>query len=640
MFKQFLENRTEYLKRLIIFSHDIFMAVISVPVALYLRLGGEAYGGVEPFLPTHILTFALVSAVVFYMTGLYRGVWRYASVPDLVQVAKAVTISIIVAVLVLFFVLRLDYVPRSFPVIQMLVLGLLLTVPRLAYRWYRDRELTLFISAGGNTLPTVLLIGAGDEAEGFIRSLNRSPSPAFRIVGLVAERSGRVGQRIQGIEVITSYDKLESVLDSGKYGKIDRVILTRPDDDASTIRTMVDIVTKRGIAVARLPRVDELQRGTSASNIQDIAVEDLLGRTQRDLDKTDMQAMLAGNRVLVTGAGGSIGAELVRQVCATQPSEIILLDVNEYQLYEIDREISVSFPDIPRHAVIANIRDKHRIHEIFGTMRPDVVFHAAALKHVPLVEENPLEGIATNVIGSRNIADACLHHQVRCMVQISTDKAVNPTNVMGTSKRIAEQYIQALDPMSRKDNLTSYVVVRFGNVLGSTGSVVPLFKKQLIAGGPITVTHADMTRYFMTIAEAVQLVMQAGAIGCNDTATQGRIFVLDMGEPVKIVQLAEQMVRLSGQVPNQDIDIVFTGLRAGEKMYEELLYADEELQTTPVDGIRLASPRTLDYKTLSSSLDGLETAITTGDLPATLSALKHLVPEFNPDDRYAKLIKK
>ena len=639
MMKWFIENRTEIAKRIVIFSHDIVMAGISVPIALYLRLG-ENYWSASDFVYSHMAVFAVIAAIVFYMTGLYRGVWRYASVPDLVQVAKAVSISIVIAVLILFFVLRLDYLPRSFPVIQLLVLGLLLVMPRLGYRWYRDRELKLFINAGGGELPAVLLIGAGDEADAFIRSLNRSPSPAFRIEGLVAERSGRVGQSIQGIPIITSYDHLESTLDSGKYGKIDRVILTRPDDDVLTIRSMVDIVTKRGISVSRLPHVDELQQGTSASNIQDIAVEDLLGRIQRNLDKTNMETMIAGHRVLVTGAGGSIGAELVRQVCALEPSEIILLDVNEYQLYEIDREISVAFADMPRRAVLANIRDKHRINEIFASLRPEIVFHAAALKHVPLVEENPIEGIATNVIGSRNVADACLHHQVKCMVQISTDKAVNPTNVMGTSKRIAEQYIQALDPMSRRDNLTSYVVVRFGNVLGSTGSVVPLFKKQLIAGGPLTVTHADMTRYFMTIAEAVQLVMQAGAIGYNDKTTQGRIFVLDMGEPIKIVELAEQMVRLSGQVPNRDIDIVFTGLRPGEKMFEELLYADEELQTTPVDGIRLASPRTLDYKTLSSSLDGLETAVKTGDLAATLSALKHLVPEFTPDDRYAKLLKK
>lgn len=625
----------DFAKRFTVFCHDTLMAGGSVFIALWLRLG-ESYEQMVGALGLwHALAFMGIAGGTFLWTGLYRGIWRYASLPDLAQVAKATTLSILLSVPVLFFVLRLDYLPRSFPVIQWLVLGVLLTVPRVGYRWWKDRELRLFIPVGGTGLPGVLLVGAGDEADSFIRAINRSVTPNYRILGLVSQQKSRVGQRLQGLEIVTCYQELAEYLDSTDPAMVDRVVLTRPDDHSQTIRQVVDIVTARGLSVSRLPHVEELQQGTSASQIQDIAVEDLLGRPSRHLNLNGLQDMVHNRRVLVTGAGGSIGAELVRQICPLEPSEIVLLDANEYQLYKIEQEISTTYALLKRRAILANVRDSHRIDALFQQVKPELVFHAAALKHVPLVEENPLEGIMTNVVGSRIIADACLRHQVTCMVQISTDKAVNPTNIMGTSKRIAEQYIQALDPMARKDNLTRYVVVRFGNVLGSTGSVVPLFKKQLMAGGPLTITHKDMTRYFMTIGEAVQLVLQAAVIGNQDNTTQGRIFVLDMGEPVKIVQLANQMIRLSGQVPNQDIAITFTGIRPGEKLYEELLYKDEILQDTPIEGIRLASPRTLDYHTLGHKIDVLQEAIETNNTEVVKALLKDLVPEFVAQSRTA-----
>lgn len=636
-FKFPIPHAGDLLKRTAIFCHDTIMAGLSVYVALWLRLGDMSQSVAGDFVLYHAVAFMGIAGVVFMATGLYRGIWRYASIPDLAQVGKATTISVLVSVLVLFFVLRLDYLPRSFPVIQWLVLGLLLTVPRVGYRWWKDRELRLFTPVGGTGLPGVLLIGAGDNADGFIRATNRSPNPAYHVVGIVSQHQNRVGQQIQGISIVASYDTLESYLDSLPQNTIERVVLTR-DDDATVIRNLVDVVTARGVSLSRLPRVDELNNGTSATQIQDIAVEDLLGRPTRTLNLDGLTDMVQGKRVLVTGAGGSIGSELVRQICDVSPAEIVLLDANEYQLYEIDREMGVSHPNITKHSVLANIRDNDRIDAVFAQYKPQLVFHAAALKHVPLVQDNMLEGIMTNVMGSRIIADACLRHQVACMVQISTDKAVNPTNVMGTTKRIAEQYIQALDPLARRDNLTRYVVVRFGNVLGSTGSVVPLFKKQLMAGGPITVTHADMERYFMTIAEAVQLVLQAGVIGHHNTSVDsgGRIFVLDMGDPVKIVDLARQMIRLSGQVPDTDIAITYTGLRPGEKLYEELLYADETLQDTPIDGIRLASPRATDYHALGAKLDALKNAVDGNNQAVALDILQELVPEFQGGDRGKK----
>ena len=396
------------------------------------------------------------------------------------------------------------------------------------------------------------------------------------------------------------------------------------------------------MTVAVVGRVDSLQAwdaaGSDAARVRPIAIEDVLGRPQQPLGRAAMTALVKGKLVLVTGAGWSIGSELVRQVAAIGPDELVLVDHSEFALYTIDREMAEHFPAIARRAIIADVRERTRIDQVFAHVKPELVFHAAALKHVPLVEDNPCEGILTNALGTRHVADACESAGVALMVMISTDKAVNPTNIMGATKRIAETYVQALDLRRSSDNTrqhaTRFVTVRFGNVLGSTGSVVPLFQRQLAEGGPLTVTHPDMTRYFMTIREAVELVLQASALGSNTLANDGKIFVLDMGEPMKIVDLARQMIRLAGLKPDTgnggDIEIQFTGTRPGEKLFEEVFHGAEAPIPTDAPGILLASPRTQDVAAVAKVLDRLEAAARAEDIATLKAAINVLVPEYAP----------
>jgi len=405
--------------------------------------------------------------------------------------------------------------------------------------------------------------------------------------------------------------------------------LTHNNMDGAEVRKLFDLAEAHGCTLWRLPRTTQLQTGLDEKiETQPIAVEDLLGRPQTKLNRQAMAELITGQKVLVTGAGGSIGSELVRQIAGFSPVSMTLLDSSEFNLYQIDQELAQTHPDLPRFGVLGNVRDRARIDQLFASHSPTLVFHAAALKHVPLVEQNPLEGILTNVMGSRNVADACIVHQVKTMVLISTDKAVNPPNIMGATKRLAESYCQALDIEAQETNQTRFVTVRFGNVLGSTGSVVPLFQKQLAAGGPITVTHPEVTRYFMTTREAVELVLQASAMGRSEPGTVGRIYVLEMGKPVRILELAEQMVRLAGMQPNKDIEIRITGLRAGEKLHEELLHEAEELLQTSHHGLLLAEPRTNNISTLRIELDSLDHAASGRRRDDALKILKALVPEY------------
>jgi len=390
-----------------------------------------------------------------------------------------------------------------------------------------------------------------------------------------------------------------------------------------------------GMTVARLPSLSDFKNETADPlSIKPIDVEDLLGRPQTTLNKRAVEELIRGRRVLVTGAGGSIGSELVRQLAGLGPSHLSLVDNSEYNLFRIDMGIESAFPEIEKSPLIADVREAARIKGVFRTERPDIVFHAAALKHVPLVESNILEGISTNVLGTRNVADAARAVDVKTFVQISTDKAVNPTNVMGATKRLAEIYCQAFDLVNAESESTTFVTVRFGNVLGSTGSVVELFRNQLAAGGPLTVTHPDMTRYFMTIRESVELVLQASALGSRERSQDGKIFVLDMGEPIKIMDLARQMIRLAGYKTGEDIDIEITGIRPGEKLFEEVLHGAEAPVPTHQDGVLVATPRTSELSDVETALRRLEDAIETADTKEALEAIRRLVPEFTSDSHF------
>ncbi len=618
----------------IAFLHDVVMAAVSFQLSLWLRLGhAMPHAWTWDRLVWATGLFVLVACGVFWSQKMYRGIWRYASTSDLMALVKSVSLIVLIFLPVLFLVNRLEDFPRSALLINWFALLALLGGPRFLYRiaidHYRGQDSGTGVVAVDARRVPVLLVGAGDEADLFLRATKR-PDAGYRAVGMLTGKTRRVGLVMHGVAVLGLLDELPQVVeDLKKKGQMpERLIVTSPEFQGATLRHLLDQADALGISLARLPKLTDLKSGLSDKiEVRPIDVEDLLGRPQAVLDRSAMAGLIAGRRVLITGAGGSIGSELVRQISDCAPASVTLVESCEFALYSIDMEISRRHPDLVRHAVIADVRDAGRIDRVMADHKPELVFHAAALKHVPLVELNPAEGTLTNAVGTRIVADACRAHGVRMMLLISTDKAVNPTNVMGAAKRMAETYAQALD-MAQGAGGTRYVTVRFGNVLGSTGSVVPLFQKQLAMGGPITVTHPDMTRYFMTIREAVELVLQAAALGVGNAAYQGRIFVLDMGEPVKIVHLARQMIRLAGLRPDQDIKIEFTGLRPGEKLYEEIFHGAEAPVPTECEGILVAAVRAVDLPWVAGQLDQLETACRACDLPGVMQVLHTLVPEY------------
>ena len=619
-------------RNMIAFVHDVIMAALSFGISMLLRMGDWAHVLETQTLVPGTIMFTASAAVVFLSLRMYRGIWRYASMNELFNLSKAVTLLIVIFALEMFIFFRLEGVPRSVPIINWFVLLAMLGGPRFLYRTIKDRryewQLTL------NTTPKipVLLVGAGDEAEVFIRTAQRAENFSYRPVGIVSETPSRVGRFIHNVEVLGTVNDIAAVVEELKdENRPQRLVLSKDEIKGAGVRELMDIAQSLGLTVGRIPRVDNLQAGDGENaRLRPIAIEDLLGRPQQPLDRDAMAALVQGKRVLITGAGGSIGSELVRQVADIGPAQLVLAENSEYALYLIDQEIGKKHPELTRHAVIADVRERARIDHVFHKFKPELVFHAAALKHVPLVEANPFEGMLTNVTGSRNVADACEKAGVNMMVMVSTDKAVNPTNIMGATKRIAETYVQALDLKRGTADGTRFVTVRFGNVLGSTGSVVPLFRKQLEAGGPLTITHPDMTRYFMTIHEAVELILQASAMGASSHVTDGKLFVLDMGEPVKIVDLARQMIRLAGLEPDIDIEIKFTGTRPGEKLFEEIFHGAEPPVPTDAPGILLASPRTQDVDHVRTVLDKLDTAARAENLDELMAALKALVPEYAP----------
>jgi FlaA1/EpsC-like NDP-sugar epimerase len=615
------------------FAHDVLMAALSFLLSLYLRVGNGISQYSWELIALYDIVFAATAAAVFLSTGLYRGIWRYASLPDMVGLLRAVTLIMLIFFPLMFVFTRLEELPRSLPGINWLVLVALLGGPRFAYRAYKDRGLDHMLERKARNSIPVLLIGARDGAARFIREMAADPDQLYRVVGIISDSSARVGREIAGVPVLGTLDDLRQVVQRlDKRGeKPRRLLISAQSIDGAAVRRLLDLADELTIPLARVPRLTDFKKTTAEDGlpVEPVAIEDLLGRPQAVLDRAGMRALIAGRRVLVTGAGGTIGGELVRQIATYEPAHLVLVDNNEYALYSIDAELSENHRALRRLALIGDVRDRGRIDEIIAAERPELVFHAAALKHVPLVEANPIEGVLTNVLGTRNVAESCRAHGVRAMVMISTDKAVNPANVMGATKRLAESICQALDLVeARRPDGTHFVTVRFGNVLGSTGSVVPLFQRQLAAGGPLTVTHPEITRFFMTVREAVELVLQASALAARGGEERGKIFVLDMGEPVKIVDLARQMIRLAGLKPGKDVKIEFIGLRPGEKLYEELFHDKEAPVPTEAAGIRLAAPRTIDYAMLSRSLDELAEHAREHREERIRALLKTLVPEY------------
>jgi O-antigen biosynthesis protein WbqV len=620
-------------RRWLAFAHDVLMAAAAFLLALYLRLGPDLASLPPDALLLSTALFTGTCALVFLFSGLYRSIWMFASVRDLTQIMRAVSIAIAAYALVGFFVMRLEGVPRTVPFIAWFILMAGLGGARLSFRLLRERRLSALWERSGGGRVNILILGAGDEADLFIRAVNRNPQAPFRVVGVVGENRKRVGRAINGVEVLGSLDDLTAIVEKLRARGLapSRLVLTRAQArmNGALVNDLLEKGAALGLSLSRLPALTELRddiAGGSSLKDQPIALEDLLGRPETVLNRDAISTLVKERRVLVTGAGGSIGSELVRQIAALDPSHLTLLDSSEFNLYKIELETRESFPSLSTRAFIADVRDPARLAQIFRDEKPELIFHAAAIKHVPIAEVNAREAILTNVVGTRLVADCAAKAGAIAMVQISTDKAVHPGNVMGATKRLAEMYCQALDLASPA---TRFITVRFGNVLGSTGSVVPRFQDQIVKGGPITVTHPDITRYFMTIREAVELVLQASALGLEPGDVRGKVLVLDMGRPVKIADLARQMVRLAGLKPDEDIKIVFSGLRAGEKLHEELFSPREEMIPSAADGVQLAKSPTVELAQLQQALANFGTMLQAGMTESTaIARLGELVPDF------------
>lgn len=639
-----ISRRWPVRRALLVALLDAALAGSAYLVSFYLRVGDAIVGWPSQALWGGLALFVALSVAVCQAFGLPRRVWRYAGLDDVATIGKAVALTHLLFLPALFLVTRLQDFPRSVLVIDLFVMTAFLAAPRLLTRIFRERRFGGVLERDGRHVP-VLLIGWGAAAESFVRNLARGDGAPYRVVGVLDDRRDWQGRQVLGVEVLGPESALERVVEvlTTRDERPERLVLGRGEDDGAYVRNLLEIASRLALPLSRLPDPRRLeQAGAAKSEIRPIEVEDLLGRPQRVLDRSGLERLISGRRVMVTGAGGTIGGELVRQIAAFKPAQISLVDNAEYLLYLIDMEVAERWPDLPRAAILGDVRDRARVDQVLARERPDLVFHAAAFKHVPLLESNPNEGVLTNVVGTRVVSEAAAAAGVAAMVLISTDKAVNPTSVMGATKRLAESFCQSLDvaTLGNKGG-TRFVTVRFGNVLGSTGSVVPLFQRQIAAGGPVTVTHPDMTRYFMTVREAVELVLQACELALSRPKDEpGAIHVLEMGEPVRILDLARQMIRLAGRRPDDDIKIAFTGLRPGEKLFEELFHGQEDLIPTERPGILLARPRTADLAILARALDEIEEAARSRRTADSLAALVRLVPEYRGtppmDDRRAE----
>lgn len=560
----------------------------------------------------------LIKLGVFGWLGLLRGWWRYVSMADLVVIVKANLIGSLLVLLYGFLVFRGGDIPRTVLILDWIFCFMLMGGVRFVTRAFREHYLPM---PSRNRLPRkrILVVGAGDAGQMIAREIRMNPDLNLEMVGFVDDDSHKRKQKFQGFPVLGKIRRVGRIC---QEKGVDEIVIAIPSAAGIELRRIVQLCRDSGAICKTLPSVGQIIHGqVSIQQVKDVELEDLLGREPVRLDWARIANYLQGKRVLVTGAGGSIGSEICRQVARFQPKKLVLFENAETPLFLIERELRAAFPTVPIVPIIGDVRFKARVDAIFDESLPEVVFHAAAYKHVPMMECNPAEAANNNVRGTRIVAEAAHRFGVERFVMISTDKAVNPTNVMGASKRAAELYVQALAKRSR----TNFVTVRFGNVLGSNGSVIPIFKEQIAKGGPVTVTHPEVTRYFMTIPEASQLVLQAGSMGKG-----GEIFLLDMGEPVKIVKLAEELIQLSGFRPYEDIEIVFTELRPGEKLYEELLLVGEGVQPTCHEKIMVAKAAECDEALLVRQIEELYLLSRAMDLDGVVSKLREMVPEFHP----------
>jgi FlaA1/EpsC-like NDP-sugar epimerase len=614
-----LKQRIKEHRFWLILAFKVVTIAVSLLLAFLLRfdfdvrkLDWEIYLQLLPALIT-------LKLAIFWWQGTFRGWWRYVSIADVVDLARANSIASVAFILYVVFYHRLNGIPRSVLVLDGLICFCALAGIRFMTRAARENYLPLLRRRRRQGV-NILIVGAGFAGQAIAREFRQNSDLNHEVVGFIDDDLNKKGMSFVGFPVLGTQEELEEIV---RRTRAKELIIAIPSATGKEMRAIVDRCKSLDVRFKTLPGMGALIDGrVSIQQVRDVALEDLLGREPVYLELERIRAYLEGKRVLITGAAGSIGSEICRQVARFRPHSIVLYDHGESPLFAIHNELGETFPGLHLTAVVGDVRDRARVEGIFEETLPQVVFHAAAYKHVPMMENNPAEAANNNVRGTRVVASAAHACHVESFVMISTDKAVNPTNVMGATKRAAELFVQAL----ARDSRTRFVTVRFGNVLGSAGSVVPTFKRQIAAGGPVTVTHAEITRFFMTIPEATQLVLQAGSMGQG-----GEIYLLDMGEPVKIVTLAEELIRLSGFVPYEDIEIKFTGLRPGEKLYEELLIAGEGVKPTSHQQIMVAEATPIDRVALEEKLEELYRRQRDLDLPGVIAQLREIVPEFQPE---------
>jgi FlaA1/EpsC-like NDP-sugar epimerase len=612
-------------KPLIILAHIIaFAASLMLSFLLASNMQFRYRWLVEQY-PLLLFFFIIIKLIIFGLFRQYSGWWRYVGISDLLGILRASLVSTLIIVVLWFAFISTASIRRSWHLENIaqisqgvfmadmfgtvLLLGGLRMLIRLYYEEFRTVE--------SGRLKRFLIVGAGNAGEALLREIHRMSVAQYEVIGFIDDEPAKRGINIHGISVLGTVEQLPKIC---KARNIEEIAIAMPSARPTELRRVVQVCTGTKIRFRTVPSITDIASGKfTVSQIRNVDISDLLGREVVELDLDLIEAFIRDKIVLVTGAGGSIGAEMSKQVCNFSPKLLLLIEQAENPLFYVERELHEQFPDIPMKAIICNITDKIRVAEVFERYKPQVVIHAAAHKHVPLMELNPGEAIKNNITGTQVVADAADEDGTANFVMISTDKAVNPTSIMGSSKRIAEMYIQDLNRTSK----THFVTVRFGNVLGSDGSVVPIFKKQIAEGGPVTITHPDMKRYFMTVPEASQLVLQAATMGKG-----GEIFVLDMGEPVKIVDLARELITLSGFRPGEDIEMVFTGPRPGEKLFEELSVKGEDMQPTRHPKIVIWNNVPMDRDKLRAGIKELVDISQTQSYSEVVQKIKELVPEY------------
>ncbi|HVN96708.1 MAG TPA: nucleoside-diphosphate sugar epimerase/dehydratase [Syntrophorhabdaceae bacterium] len=598
-------------KRIIVVGGDVFLTAFAYWFAYVLRFNFSVPAIFYQKFVESVLVLIVLRLASFYWFGLYSGIWRYASISDLARILKAVTLSSFLFVAYETFFFRLADFSRSVFIIDWCIITICVGGSRFLYRL--SREFSFMKNKNGKK---VIIIGAGDAGEMLLREIRQNPALDYDIVGFLDNGPSRKGMRIHDVSVLGGIDDLAKI---GMKEGADQVIVAIPTITGGELRGIKEQCDAAGMVCKTLPAISDILKGKITVNqIREISIEDLLGREHIELNRDQIRDYLYGKRVLVTGAAGSIGLELCRQIVKVEPEHLVLFERVENELYNVELEFSETFPHGSHVFVLGDILDVAKVERVMETYKPQVVFHAAAYKHVPMMEAHPFEAIRNNIQGTLNVAEASAKYGVEKFVLISTDKAVEPANIMGATKRIAELICQGMNQLQS----TKFIAVRFGNVLNSAGSVIPLFKRQIMKGGPVTVTHPDMTRYFMSIPEAAQLVMQAGAIGRG-----GEIFVLDMGEPVKIVDLARDMIRLMGLKVGEDIDITYSGLRPGEKIHEELVSREEEVESRPHEKIMMVKTTRVDWVELKQGVGELLREINGNGVEEIRRLLFLLIPE-------------